>query len=301
MDGVDRQLSTDTIAALNVPFGHDANHRNKATTARGETVKPNDSVELRDGSFLRIVFITKDLSGKRWLHGIRLRHNEEVDKKWSEKLGHHLKALLPCDENEVCAIIKTTTDSDAIDAFLVSEPLIDVVRKRQIVFTNTVRTWGNSQVAANIPTRDFDRHVTLFCRFKYIEKADLKKRSVAEFKLQEDDLPTHMLQHTRKPDAVHTDPRQPLKACITTRGGDTDVHPYEKRSFNMAELAVLNGFPAWHQFPPKLGITALRELIGNAVPALSFKLFFDKVVEALKETDEDLEQYEKNEGRDFME
>ncbi|KAJ4346556.1 uncharacterized protein N0V89_010487 [Didymosphaeria variabile] len=537
MDIFDHQLSGDTIAALKVPFEHDANYRNKATTADGERVKPNDSVELRNGSLLRIVFITKDNSGKTWLHGIRLLHNEEIDKKYSEKLGHYLKALLPCDQNEVCAIIKTTTDSDAIDAFLVSEPLIDVVCKRRIIFTNTLRTWGDSQAEPKKST-DSDRHGTLFCRWKHIEKADLEKRKVSEFKLRRltrseadiengiapfwllhhhrpgqnrsrpsdvqftygdicaggggtsraaelaglmhrflldndtnacetlrlnfgpevviesdvcefcqlkesglvvdvvhfsfvckahsaanrhtnperdaehialgytlsdilkmcrprivtmeqvpginkrsddgqhlrsyiqaltesgydcrwkkinfqeygnaqarqriiimaacpgqdlpswpratngngrrllkpvrikdalllvpevDDLPPHMLQHTAKPDAVHSDPRQPLKACITTRGGDTDVHPYEKRSFNMAELAVLNGFPAWHQFPAELGVTALRELIGNAVPALSFKLFFDKVVEALKQTDEENAQYEQTEGRDFME
>lgn len=65
----------------------------------------------------------------------------------------------------------------------------------------------------------------------------------------------------------------------------------------MAELAALNGFPAWHRFPQNIGITALRELIGNAVPALPFKNFFDKVVEALKETDEENFLYKVTEGR----
>jgi DNA (cytosine-5)-methyltransferase 1 len=109
-----------------------------------------------------------------------------------------------------------------------------------------------------------------------------------------------MLQHTYKPNAIHSDPRKPLQGCITTRSGDTDTHPYEKRSFNMAELAALNGFPPYHKFPPKLGVTALRELIGNAVPALSFEPFFRKVVEALKYTDEENEQYEQTEGRGYV-
>jgi DNA (cytosine-5)-methyltransferase 1 len=109
-----------------------------------------------------------------------------------------------------------------------------------------------------------------------------------------------MLQHTRKPNAIHPDPRKPLPSCIKTNGGESDVHPYEKRSFNMAELAALNGFPAWHKFPPTLRLTALRELIGNAVPALSFQPFFDKVVKALKQTDEENEEYEKTEGREYV-
>lgn len=109
-----------------------------------------------------------------------------------------------------------------------------------------------------------------------------------------------MLQHTPRPYAKHPDPRQPLRSCITTSGGDSDVHPYEKRSFNMAELAALNGYPAWHKFPAHLGVTALRRLIGNAVPALSFRSFFDKVVEVLKETDEENYEYEHTEGRDLV-
>ncbi|KAL5392760.1 hypothetical protein DPSP01_000460 [Paraphaeosphaeria sporulosa] len=534
MDDVDRHLKAATIAALNVPFEHHMESFSKARTVGGERVRPNDSVELRDGSFLRIMFITKDDDGAKVLHGYRLLRNDEVDKRFSEERGHYLMSLLPCDDrNELCAIVRTTTDTDAIDSFLVSEPLRNVACKRHIVITNSLWYHGKT----NHSPQDHEHDAILFCRYKYIEKADLKRHKVSEFKLRRvsraesdvdngiapfwllhehrlgqdrlrrsneqysyadvcagaggtsraailagltpqflldidtnacttlrlnfgsevvlqmdvrefsqlkesgnvvdvvhfsfvckghsaanrhtnperdaahialgytlsdilkmcrprivtmeqvpgvenrsddgqhlrayiqaltengydcswrivnfqehglaqarkriiilaacpgqripswprptngigpqllkpvtikdalllvpniEDLPGHMLQHTRKPHAEHTDARKPLPSCITTSGGKSDVHPYEKRSFNMAELAALNGFPAWHRFPDNLGVTGLRELIGNAVPALSFKAFFDKVVEALKETDEDNYEYEHTEDRDYV-
>ncbi|KAL5443251.1 hypothetical protein PMIN06_008768 [Paraphaeosphaeria minitans] len=534
MDNVECQLTAETIATLNVPFDPHTELFNKARTAGGQRIRPNDGVELQDGSFLRVIFITKDDDGAKRLHGIRLLRNDEVDKRFSEKRGHCLMALLPCNRrNELCAIVKTTTDTDAIDSFLVSEPLKNVVRKRHITITNTVWYRDDTHHCSQNPEDD----AVLFCRYKYIEKADLKRRKVCEFKLRRvsraesdvdagiapfwllhdhrlgqdrlrgptkqygygdvcaggggtsraavlagltpqflldieanacttlrlnfgcevvlkmdvcefsqlkesgnivhvmhvsfvckghsaanrhtnperdaahiaigytlsdiiklcrprivtmeqvvgaeyrsdegqhlrayiqaltengydchwrivnfqeyglaqarkrviifascpgqkmpswprptngtgprllkpstiedalllvpdsEDLQDHMLQHTRKPCAEHTDARKPLPGCITTSGGNSDVHPYEKRSFNMAELAALNGFPAWHRFPDNLGVTALRELIGNAVPALAFKVFFDKVIEALKETDEENYEYEQTEGRDYV-
>lgn len=78
------------------------------------------------------------------------------------------------------------------------------------------------------------------------------------------------------------------------------MHPFEERSFNMAELAVLNGFPAWHKFPDDLGVTALRTLIGNAVPALSFQYFFREAVRALRRTDYELRQHEQYDDRELI-
>jgi DNA (cytosine-5)-methyltransferase 1 len=184
MDEVDRRLTAETIAALTVPFEHHRDSLNKARTVSGERVRPNDSVELQDGSFLRIVFITKDDDGTKLLHGIRLLRNEEVDRRYSDKLGHDLKALLPCDRNELCAIIKTTTDTDALDAFFVSEPLRGVRRKRNIILTNTVPNWGETPVASNVSSQDSNQDRTLFCRYKYIEKADVKTQKIDEFQLR---------------------------------------------------------------------------------------------------------------------
>lgn len=108
-------------------------------------------------------------------------------------------------------------------------------------------------------------------------------------------LPDHMLRHTVLSDVQHPDPDKPLPRLISCSGGGADIHPYEDRSFNMAELAALNGFPPWHKFP-ELGITALRVLIGNAVPAMPFQHFFREVVSALEQTDEQLQKDELNKG-----
>ena len=115
-----------------------------------------------------------------------------------------------------------------------------------------------------------------------------------------DELPDYMLRHTvLSSDVQHPDPDKPLPRVISCNGGDTNIHPYEDRSFNMAELAALNGFPPWHKFP-ELGITALRALIGNAVPAMPFEHFFREVVTALEETDKQLGKNEPKKGAECI-
>lgn len=558
MDALERDVASDTLEAFKAPFASDALLQDEATTPGGEIIKPNDSVEFQDGSFMRIIFIMEQDNAKIQLHGYQMLRNEAVDKKYSQRLGHNLKALLPCRNDEICAIVKTTSDTDAIDAYLIIKPLEDVVRKRRIIVTNVVHTWSDGQLASNesLPDDQAQLAGALTCKWKYVEKIDVQKRKVTAFQIRRitmaesdpehgihpcyllqqyqtnahrskqlnieysygdicaggggasqaavlaglkprflldndpnacetlslnfgpdvvieedvcvfsqlketglvvdvvhysyvccahsaanrhtnperdadnvalaytlsdilklckprvvtmvrsfatrmsgtyssklmcmqeqvpgiekrsddgqhlrsyiqaltengyecrwrvvnfgqysnvqarkriiifaacpgqqlpswpeptngsgrrlpdpvtieealflvpDNLRNHMLQHTAKRNVVHPDPKQPLKGCITTSGGSSDVHPYEDRSFNMAELAALNGFPPWHEFPSHLGVTALRRIIGNAVPALSFRHFFDKVVKSLRETDEEHEEYEMNEGHSRME
>lgn len=186
MDNVDRWLTAEAAAALAVPFDRNAVCFNKAKLASGERLEPNESVELQDGSFLRIVFITKDNEGSKLLHGIHLLRNEDVDKRFSQKLGHNLKALLPCAHDELCAILNTITDTDVIDASLVSRSVKEIRRKRIIHITNTLCDWNSRYTHVDDhsqnPAEDNDE--VLYCQVKYIEKADLKRRKVSEFQIR---------------------------------------------------------------------------------------------------------------------
>lgn len=80
-------------------------------------------------------------------------------------------------------------------------------------------------------------------------------------------------------------PNQPLRNAITCNGGKDNRHPNGERSFNIQELALLQGFPAYHKFAP-LGMTTLREQVGDACPAESLgKAIFASVKKTLDETE----------------
>ena len=105
------------------------------------------------------------------MHGILLQRNKNVDRRVSQKQEHQLCCWLPHKDDELCAILRTTNDGEAVDCAMVKEPLENFVRKRQIVFTNTTYPCHS---APN----------TLVCRFKYIEKGDLRTKKVTEFQLR---------------------------------------------------------------------------------------------------------------------
>lgn len=79
---------------------------------------------------------------------------------------------------------------------------------------------------------------------------------------------------------------QALRACITTSGGDGDLHPSGKRSFNLQELAQMGGFPARHKFVGNK--TSIRRQIGNAVPATAATAFFEEVVKSVQQFDQEI-------------
>ncbi|KAF2160114.1 hypothetical protein M409DRAFT_70648 [Zasmidium cellare ATCC 36951] len=96
----------------------------------------------------------------------------------------------------------------------------------------------------------------------------------------------HMQQHTKK-DAAPYNPNRVLRAAITCDGGQGDVHPSGKRSFNMQELASLAGFPPRHQFTGFK--TAIRKQIGNAVPSMVAKSIFQDIEKSMRQADRDEE------------
>ena len=79
---------------------------------------------------------------------------------------------------------------------------------------------------------------------------------------------------------------RPLRGCITTSGGETNLHPNGKRSFNNQELAQLQGFPSNHKFHGGKG--SIMRQIGNAVPAKAATPFFKKIMKSLKKFDEEV-------------
>lgn len=83
--------------------------------------------------------------------------------------------------------------------------------------------------------------------------------------------------------AAPYDANQPLHSCITTNGGQSDVHPSGRRSFNLQELACLAGFPQSHAFHGCK--TSIRRQIGNAVPPPVAKAIFKQVIQTMRETD----------------
>ena len=72
----------------------------------------------------------------------------------------------------------------------------------------------------------------------------------------------------------------PLRNCVTTQGS-MDPHPSGERNFTLCELACLQGFPLEHQFGP----LRTRKQIGNAVPPLVAKVFFEQIKRALHKAD----------------
>lgn len=89
------------------------------------------------------------------------------------------------------------------------------------------------------------------------------------------------------------DDNRPLKGCITTSGGEADLHPSGKRSFNLQELAQLAGFPAKHKFVGNK--TSIRRQIGNAVPANAATPFFKEIDKCLNEFDKEVAAWKEQE------
>jgi DNA (cytosine-5)-methyltransferase 1 len=79
---------------------------------------------------------------------------------------------------------------------------------------------------------------------------------------------------------------RPLRGCITTSGGETNLHPNGKRSFNNQELAQLQGFSSSHKFVGSK--SSITRQIGNAVPAKAATPFFKEIMKSLKKFDKEV-------------
>ena len=76
---------------------------------------------------------------------------------------------------------------------------------------------------------------------------------------------------------------QPMTSTITCAAGQS-YHPSGQRDFTLREIACLQGFPLEHEFADH-GKGKIRKQIGNAVPPIVAKVFFEQIVRALKNAD----------------
>ncbi len=93
-------------------------------------------------------------------------------------------------------------------------------------------------------------------------------------------FPLHNPDQVMRRDAIPYDGDLPLRNTITTQG-IMSYHPSGKRNFTTRELACLQGVPFEHQFGP----SGTRKQIGNMVPPIVAKLFFEHIKHALLKED----------------
>jgi DNA (cytosine-5)-methyltransferase 1 len=102
-------------------------------------------------------------------------------------------------------------------------------------------------------------------------------------------VPPPMNQFNVLYDKAPYDPNQPLKRAITCDGGESNVHPSGRRTFNGQELALLQGFLNTHQFAGTAG--SIKKQIGNAVPSCFAKTLFEGIISSLRKSDRKARNY----------
>ncbi|KAG8532982.1 uncharacterized protein KY384_001764 [Bacidia gigantensis] len=80
------------------------------------------------------------------------------------------------------------------------------------------------------------------------------------------------------------DGNKPLRKTICCGEGE-GYHPSGKRRFTLREIASLQGFPLEHEFGKSISDRQIRKQIGNAVPPVVAKVFFEQIIKALKRAD----------------
>ncbi len=93
-------------------------------------------------------------------------------------------------------------------------------------------------------------------------------------------FPLHNPEQVGKRDEPPYAGNLPLRHTICCNG-NYDYHPSGKRNFTLREMACLQGFPLEHQFGPM----RTRIQIGNAVPPIVAKVFFNHIRKHLLKVD----------------
>lgn len=96
-------------------------------------------------------------------------------------------------------------------------------------------------------------------------------------------MANHEPEKCSRKDEPAYDPNEQLRQCITTSGGQGNLHWIGKRSFTLRELASLQGFPTDHLF---LGnMTEIKKQIGNAVPPPIYEAIYKEIVKSMRAID----------------
>ena len=91
---------------------------------------------------------------------------------------------------------------------------------------------------------------------------------------------------SRKPETLLPFSDDGFAKTLTTNGGQGNSHPEGGRHYSIRELACLQRFPDCHKFPLQ-GITEMKRMVGNAVPPVLAKVWFEEVVKSLRQSDKD--------------
>ena len=119
--------------------------------------------------------------------------------------------------------------------------------------------------------RQEDRH-----RFPHLSKCNTVNDAIGRIPRNFANHSPHLMARSEKPPFSGN---RPLRNTITC-GGSINYHPSGTRCFTVRELACLQGFPLEHRFGK-----GERRQIGNAVPPIIAKVFFEQVVRALRMAD----------------
>lgn len=165
---------------------------NSAQTPLGVVLNPGDCVECShegNDAFLRIVMITRS-QGETYLHGDLLQRTGVVDEKFPKAGGPFpLHALMPRTKNELCALLRVSDASTTtLGEALVTRRIDDVGVVRNVIFTNKQHKELNGQnfneYFTNAEWKQKQDQGTLFCRRKYIEEMDARKKQVVSYQIR---------------------------------------------------------------------------------------------------------------------
>lgn len=163
-----------------------------ARTQLDAVIEPGDCVECTHGerdAFLRIVKITQK-HGEIYLHGDLLQRTGDVDERFPKAGGPFtLHALMPRTKNELCALLQVPSAARiSLGTTLVTKHISEAGVVRSVIFTNKHHKELNGQTLGEF----FLKHEwkqkqdegTLFCRRKYIEETDARKKQVVSFQIR---------------------------------------------------------------------------------------------------------------------
>ncbi|KAM3415242.1 hypothetical protein BST61_g8773 [Cercospora zeina] len=196
-----------TVQNVAIPPGHE--HLDFAANRFDQIIRRGVSVDLEDGAFMQIAVVIRDRAAphKILVGGNLLRRHGHIDRRAS-KHGWLLHSWMPLRKNELCAVVRVTTNREAprLGESLTFRPLDQIGLVRDVLFTNF--PWnedakkasghqkymyrcekhrrglasGNDQ---NCLTCVENREVNgpLICRWKYVQEVDIQKNKIVGWQI----------------------------------------------------------------------------------------------------------------------